>query len=116
MHFWNRRDVSFRVACLTGFDTSDHFQRNAQRAQRATDINSSKANLHRTHIARGKSQAIVLCQWPRDASRLTVKAFGAEVTDGSVLRVSGVTFHRLLHFRARCCKLRRKVCPRIASL
>ena len=67
-------------------------------------------------IAGEKTQAIVLFQWARDATRLRLKVAGAEVAGGPALRLLGVTFDRLLHFGAHCADLRRKVRPGIAHL
>ena len=67
-------------------------------------------------IAGEKTQAIVLSQWARDATRLCLKVSGTEVTGGVALPLLGVTFDRLLHYRSYCSDLRRKVRSRIAHL
>ncbi|KAF0303168.1 RNA-directed DNA polymerase from mobile element jockey [Amphibalanus amphitrite] len=87
-----------------------------RRAQRAADIIASWASRWKMRVAGEKTQALVLSQWARDASSLSIKVSGAVVTAGPSLRLLGVTFDRLLHFGAHCAELRKKVRPRVAQL
>ncbi|KAF0288249.1 Retrovirus-related Pol polyprotein from type-1 retrotransposable element R1 4 [Amphibalanus amphitrite] len=87
-----------------------------RRAQQAADTISAWADRWKMRVAGEKTQALVLSQWARDASRLSIRVAGAEVTGGTTLRLLGVSFDRLLHFGAHCNELRKKVRPRTAHL
>ena len=88
----------------------------SRRAQQAADVITTWADKWKMRVAGEKTQALVLSQWARDASRLSIRVAGAEVRGGPALRLLGVTFDRLLHFGAHCAELKRKVRPRLAQL
>ena len=63
-----------------------------------------------------KTQVVVLSQWARDATGITIKVDGASVEERETLDPLGVILDRLLHFGPHCKKLKQRSRPRIEHL